>query len=298
MDECLDRVRAIVSAERSKRVRPDRPGRIRPGANRPRHLGAVEQLPGIAPRRGSRGARASQRRLRLGVRAPLLPLPLLVDRRRHPMPLRGRSRPPRRRVPATSDPLIVTSGDRPASRKGSSDATAWPSRCDASPPAGRRGRCPRSSRNPHRTAAVPSRATRPRPLPAGDQRLRAFRAVTEEVALAVSRKAGGEGVGIWRHPIDRRIGEPGQRHLARIDRLAGAVPFRRRSPRPALVSEQAAASGPASEAAFRRARSPTRRRSATARASFQNRFTGARGPACPIAFGAAWREQRVDQRRG
>ena len=58
-----------------------------------------------------------------------------------------------------------------------------------------------------------------------DERRGAVRAVAEEVALAVARERGGEGDGIGRGMIDGGVGEAGERHEPRVERLADADPF-------------------------------------------------------------------------
>ena len=86
MEPASTEVRAIVAAERLKRVAPGRPRELRP---RPRSARStrVEQLE--EPRRGEEIAAAvRQRRLGFGVRAPLLELPALVDADRVPRLLR------------------------------------------------------------------------------------------------------------------------------------------------------------------------------------------------------------------
>src|SRR3546814_15641755 len=52
-----------------------------------------------------------------------------------------------------------------------------------------------------------------------------FGAIAEQIVLAVARQPGGKGRRTACDAIDRRVGEPGERHRARIDRLADAAPF-------------------------------------------------------------------------
>src|SRR3546814_14604120 len=49
--------------------------------------------------------------------------------------------------------------------------------------------------------------------------------LAEQIGLAVARQPGGKGRRTACDAIDRRVGEPGERHRARIDRLADAAPF-------------------------------------------------------------------------
>src|SRR3546814_2784937 len=49
--------------------------------------------------------------------------------------------------------------------------------------------------------------------------------LAEQIVLAVARQPGGKGRRTACDAIDRRVGEPGERHRARIDRLADAAPF-------------------------------------------------------------------------
>src|SRR3546814_4538198 len=48
--------------------------------------------------------------------------------------------------------------------------------------------------------------------------------LAEQIVLAVARQPGGKGRRTACDAIDRRVGEPGERHRARIDRLADAAP--------------------------------------------------------------------------
>ena len=60
---------------------------------------------------------------------------------------------------------------------------------------------------------------------ARDQGRRPFGAVADQVALAIGGKAAGKAGRIRRDAVDRGVGEPGQRHGARIDPLALRIPF-------------------------------------------------------------------------
>ena len=168
MDDCLARVRAIVAAERLEARAPDR---SRPASSadldRSRALG-VEQLQ--ESRRGEEvAAPVLDRRFGLGVRAPLLDLPALVDADRVPRLVGGASpsRAPPARRPASRRSSPAATGRRGGTA--SSAATAWLSRSTV---AGGWATCtiPRSWRNRRRSAAAPSRAARPSSSPAARQR--------------------------------------------------------------------------------------------------------------------------------
>src|SRR3546814_17682000 len=58
-----------------------------------------------------------------------------------------------------------------------------------------------------------------------------FGAIAEQIVLAVARQPGGKGRRTACDAIDRRVGEPGERPPARIERLAPAPPFVRPPPR-------------------------------------------------------------------
>ncbi len=58
-----------------------------------------------------------------------------------------------------------------------------------------------------------------------DERRRPFRPVTEEIALAELRQAPGKCLAFGQYPINRRVGETGQRHRARIDLVALSIPL-------------------------------------------------------------------------
>ena len=62
------------------------------------------------------------------------------------------------------------------------------------------------------------------PLALG-QRLGLFRPVAEQVGAGVARDLGPRLVHRLRHAVDRRVEQPGDRHVGRIDRLALPRPF-------------------------------------------------------------------------
>ena len=114
--------RALVpAAGRRRRRRAGRGADRRPRARR-----------GSGRRRRSRARRRGERRGGFRILAPLLGLPLLVERRRGPGRRRGRSRLRPAPARSSSEPEMVTSGDRPASANGSRAATAAPSRATVS----------------------------------------------------------------------------------------------------------------------------------------------------------------------
>ena len=133
---------------------------------------------------------------------------------------------------------MVTSGDRPASWNASSASTACVSRSTVA------GGCATcidarviTKSTSKRRRAQPSNASQLSLLTI-DQRLRPVRAITSQVCLGIIGKPGGEMPRVRRNAIDRRVGESGQRHGLRIDRLLRRRAIRRRSRRPAPRSER------------------------------------------------------------
>ena len=287
MDKCLARVRAIVMAERSKRDQPGRASRLRPRPHRPAAL-VIEKLAGSAAAARKSRRRSSSRCCASAVRAPLVELPLLVEADRLPRFARAVTAPSSTASAATSEPPMVTNGASPARRNGSSATTAWASRSvvaagwatwirplvvaeiDVEPAAG-----PGEQR-------VPGLA-----LPA-DQRVGAFGAVAEQVARPIFGELAGEGLGIGRDPVDRGIGEPGERHRAGLERLPGRVPFLGDRACQRFGRDRQLAPAPASAAACRRARFPSRRSVRDRGGLLPEALHLSRGRPAPNASLAAW----------
>ena len=227
-------VRAIVAAERSKRVRQTGLVELRPRPDRPGSTSSRE-APGTARRRGNRcGDSPAPPR-------PPRPAPHCSSCQRSSMltashASSGVSAFSSTARPATSEPPIVTSGDRPARRNGVERGDRMRQPLDRRLRLRRRASAPTWSRNPRRSAAAPRPAARPSSAPAARPARAALRRDSRRGRPRHSAPARRERLPLRRNAVDRGIGEAGQRHRARIDRLPRPSAIRRRSPRPALRS--------------------------------------------------------------
>ena len=153
-----------------------------------------------------------------------------------------------------------------------------------SPPAGRRASIPlrRAKSTSKRRRAQPSSASQlapaGRPAPAalrrGSRRDRPRRSARGLAANACL---------VGRDPVDRGIGEAGQRHCARIDLVADRIPFRRDRLGERFGRHDQQPCAPGSAAACHRARRPNRSSPLDRSACFQKRFTVARS-CCSQSF--------------
>ena len=222
MDRCLGEVRTIVAAERLRRSRQLG---LTDFVQRADRLSAAKQFE--KPRTGQeiRFLAPVKRLLRLVVRAPALALPASSTLTAS-QAFSGAHAPSSTASAAISDPPAVTIGDRPASRKASSAATSCSSRSTVA------GGCSTwvipvvtAKSTSKRRRAQPSSASHSLRLPI-DQCLGPLGAVASEVGLGIFGEVGGERRAIGRDPVDRGVGEAGQRHRPRVDVALDPVPFR------------------------------------------------------------------------
>ena len=206
-----------------------------PRARRGGRAAAPAEAPPATERPRARRGSARRRRSRGGDRRapPRLPHPRPIARpatarraSRRPRPDRAQIAPSASARAMTSEPEMVTRGDRPASANGSRAATA------AREPRERLGRLRHvddaERELEHDVVALlrPGEDRVPELRLARGQRRRPFGAVAEQVGSRHKRRGRARTPpASGRDPVDRGVGEAGQRHRARVDRLALRVPF-------------------------------------------------------------------------